>query len=56
MVIGSTLILALGAAAVGMFVYWILLKLFPGYVWICRTVGLAVALFIMATGPIVIGK
>jgi hypothetical protein len=61
-VIGNTLLLALGASLVGVFVMWLICRLLNPPearrlgLWIAIWLGLAVALFIMASGPIVIGK
>lgn len=54
MIIGSTLLLALVAAGLGTLVRWITGRL-GGPEWLAFWLGLAVALFIMATGPVQIG-
>lgn len=59
MIIGPTLLLALGAALGGTVVYWLLTLVKvnqPWWPWVCRWIGLAVALYLMATGVIQIGK
>lgn len=62
MVIGSVLLLALGVSFVGMVVRLLILKIFtPPYtetLWyfVAWWIGIAVALFLMASGPLVLGK
>lgn len=54
MVIGATLLLALGAAALGTLVWWVAGRL-GAYAWVALLLGLAVFGFILLAGPIKIG-
>lgn len=54
MVLGSTLLLAIVAAGLGTLARWVVERL-GGPEWAAFWVGLTIALFIMATGPIQIG-
>lgn len=54
MVIGATLLLALGAGALGALVWWIVGRL-GGPGWLALWAGLTVCGFILLSGPIKIG-
>jgi len=62
MIIGNTLLLALGASLLGNVVRFAVHKLTntaytePLWFFVAMWLGLAVSLFIMASGPLVIGK
>jgi hypothetical protein len=55
MILGNSLLFALGAAGLGTLLYYVMTRLAIN-VWLCRWFALALALFIILTGPIVIGK
>jgi hypothetical protein len=54
MIIGATLLLALVAAGLGTLLRWIVGRL-GGPEWLAFWLGLTLALFVMASGPIRIG-
>jgi hypothetical protein len=54
MILGATLLLALSAAALGTLVWWLAQRV-GAPPWLAFWLGLTVALFVMASGPIRIG-
>lgn len=54
MIIGTTLLLAIAAAGLGTLTRWVVGRL-GGPEWLAFWIGLAVALFVFATGPVTIG-